>query len=65
MAAKDMMDAFQNPHPEVPFTSIGDDTVKALTDLAAIFKLKLKQALSPVTQALPDQISTLPMPAKR
>jgi hypothetical protein len=30
MAAKDMVDAFQNPHPEVPFTSVGDDTVKAL-----------------------------------
>jgi hypothetical protein len=23
MAAKDMMDAFQNPHPEVPFSSVG------------------------------------------
>jgi hypothetical protein len=27
MAAKDMMDAFKNPHPEVPFTSVGDDTI--------------------------------------
>jgi hypothetical protein len=41
MAAKDMMDALQNPHPEVPFTSIRDDTIAALTDLATIFKLKL------------------------
>jgi hypothetical protein len=41
MAAKDMMDALQNPHPEVPFTSVGDDTISALTDLAEIFKLKL------------------------
>jgi hypothetical protein len=41
MAAKDMTDALQNPHPEVPFTSIGDDTIAALTDLAAIFKHKL------------------------
>jgi predicted RNase H-like nuclease len=40
MAAKDMTDALQNPHPEVPFASVGDDTVKALADLAAIFKLK-------------------------
>jgi hypothetical protein len=41
MAAKDMMDALQNPHPEVPFARVGDDTISALADLAAIFKLKL------------------------
>jgi hypothetical protein len=41
MAAKDMTDALQNPHPEVPFARVGDDTISALADLAAIFKLKL------------------------
>jgi hypothetical protein len=41
ISAKDMKDALQNPHPEVPFASVGDDTILALTDLAAIFKLKL------------------------
>jgi hypothetical protein len=41
MAAKDMTDALQNPHPKFPFASVGDDTIAALTDLAAIFKLKL------------------------
>jgi hypothetical protein len=51
MAAKDMTDAFRNPHPDVPFASVGDDTITALADLAAIFKLKLQQALSPATQA--------------
>jgi hypothetical protein len=56
MAAKDMMDALQNPHPEAPFASVGDDTIKAPTDLAAIFKLKLQQAPSPVTQASPATI---------
>jgi hypothetical protein len=78
MAAKDMTDAFLNPHPEVPFSSVGDDTVKALADLAAIFKLKLQQAPSPVTQSspatiiqrpnfipFPSLISTSPMPDKR
>jgi hypothetical protein len=78
MAAKDMMDAFQNPHPEVPFVIVGDDTVKALADLAAIFKLKLQQAPSLATQALPvtfiqrpsiiplpTQISSSPMPDRR
>jgi hypothetical protein len=60
MAAKDMMDAFQNPHPEVPFAGVVDDTVKALADLAAIFKLKLQQAPSPVTQDSPATIIQLP-----
>jgi hypothetical protein len=78
MAAKDIMDAFQNPHPEVPFASVGDDTVQALTDLSAIFKLKLQQAPSPMTQDSPvkvvprsslipssTQILNSPMPNRR
>jgi hypothetical protein len=78
MAATDMMDALQNPNPEVPFVSIGDDTIAALTDLAAICKLKLRQAPSPTTQASPakvvphpslipssTQISNSPMPIRR
>jgi hypothetical protein len=43
MSAKDIMDALQNPHPEVPFASVGDDNISALAKLAAIFKLKLQQ----------------------
>jgi hypothetical protein len=43
MAANDMTDALQNPHPAVPFTQIGNDTIAALAELAAIFKLKLRQ----------------------
>jgi hypothetical protein len=66
MAAKDMTDAFQNPHPEVPFASVGVDTVKALADLAAIFKLKLQQAPSLATQAAPLTViqrpSIIPLP---
>jgi hypothetical protein len=57
MAAKDMTDASQNPHPEVSFASVGDDTISALTDLAANFKLKLRQAPSPATQASPARSS--------
>jgi hypothetical protein len=41
MAAKDIMDALQNPHPEVPFIHVGDATISALTDLAKNFTLKL------------------------
>jgi hypothetical protein len=78
MAAKDMTDALQNPHPEVPFTSAGDDTIAALTDLVAIFKLKIQQTPSPATQAAPvkivqrssldpssAQIRSSPMPIER
>jgi hypothetical protein len=40
MATKDMSSALINPHPEVPFSQIGDDTITALTTLAKIFKNK-------------------------
>jgi hypothetical protein len=56
VAAKDMRDALKNPHPEVPFASVGDDTIAALTDLAAIFELKLRQTLSPATQDAPAKV---------
>jgi hypothetical protein len=78
VAAKDMTDAFQNPHPDVPFASFRDDTVKTLANLAAIFKLKLQQDPSLATPAspativqhpslipLPTQISNSPMPDRR
>jgi hypothetical protein len=60
MAAKDMTDALQKPHPEVPFTSVGDDTIVALKDLTAIFKLKLGQAPYPATQASPAKVVPRP-----
>jgi hypothetical protein len=60
MAAKDMTDDLQNPHPEVPFSSVGYDTIAALPDLAAIFKLKLRQAPSPETQAAPAKVVPRP-----
>jgi hypothetical protein len=57
MAAKDMTDALQNNHPETPFARVGDDTISALADLAAIFKLKLQQTPSPA-----PQVSSRPLP---
>jgi hypothetical protein len=63
MAAKDMADALQNPNPEVPFASVGDDTIAALTDLAAIFKLKIQQTPPPATEAAPAKIVQRPHPA--
>jgi hypothetical protein len=60
MAAKDMTDALQNPHPEVPFASVGDDTILALAELAAIFKLKLHQTPSPTPRAGPPPVFQRP-----
>jgi hypothetical protein len=60
MAAKDMTDALQNPHLEVPLASVGDDTIAALTDLAAIFKLKLLHTPSPAPQASPPKVVPRP-----
>jgi hypothetical protein len=60
IAAKDMTDVLQNPHPEVLFASVGDDTIAALTDLAAIFKLKLRQDLSPAIKVSPANVVQRP-----
>jgi hypothetical protein len=57
MAAKDMTDALQNPHPDVPFARVGDDTISALAELAAIFKLKLRQTPSPTPPAAPPKVT--------
>jgi hypothetical protein len=78
MAANDMTDALQNPHPKVPFATVGDDTISDLTDLAVIFKLKLQQTPSPAPQPAPptvfphpslapssNQILNSPMPIAR
>jgi hypothetical protein len=42
MAANDMDDALKHPHPEVPFAQISYDTIKALAQLATIFKNKFQ-----------------------
>jgi hypothetical protein len=43
MAANDMSNALKHPHPEVPLSHVGDDTIAALTKLAEIFKTKFQQ----------------------
>jgi hypothetical protein len=54
MAAKDMTDALQNPHPEVPFAHFGDETISELAELATMFKLKLRLPRSNNAHALPN-----------
>jgi hypothetical protein len=60
MAAKDVRGALQNPHPEVPFARIGDDTISVLAELAAIFKLNLRQAPPPMLPASPPKVTQRP-----
>jgi hypothetical protein len=61
MAAQDMTDALKQPHPDVPFSTIGDDTISALATLADIFSRKFKKveapeiALAPVKAAANKQ----------
>jgi hypothetical protein len=56
MAANDMSNALQNPHPEVTFSHVGDDTISALTALAEIFKLKFQKVYIPKLPAPPDTV---------
>jgi hypothetical protein len=64
MAAKDMTDDLKNPHLEVPFARVGDDTISALAELAAIFKLKLRQTPPPTLPAAPPKVTQRPCLAK-
>jgi hypothetical protein len=57
MAVNDMSNALQNPHPEVPFTHVGDDTISALTALAEIFKLKFQKVHIPKLPAPPAKVT--------
>jgi hypothetical protein len=57
MVANDMSNALQNPHPEVTFTHVGDDTISALTALAEIFKLKFQKVHIPKLPALPAKVT--------
>jgi hypothetical protein len=60
MAASDMTDALQNPHPQVPFAQIGDDTFSALAEFSAIFKLKLQQAPAATLPTVPLKVMQCP-----
>jgi hypothetical protein len=46
MAANDMTDALNYTHPDVPFATVGDDTITALSQLATIFKNKFQKPLA-------------------
>jgi hypothetical protein len=64
MAANVMMDALQNPHMDVPFTQVGDDTISALTALEEIFKLKLQKVQTPACEVAPPKVAQRPFLAE-
>jgi hypothetical protein len=63
MAANDTTNSFKNPHPEVPFTKMGGDTIEALTKLAEIFKNKFQKVKPPVLSISPIKAAENKRPA--
>jgi predicted RNase H-like nuclease len=63
MAADDMSNALKNPHPEVPFAQVGDDTIAALTKLAEIFKNKFQKVQAPGLSNAPAKAAENKKPA--
>jgi hypothetical protein len=53
MAAQDITDALKHPHPDIPFVTIGDDTISALATLVEILTRKFKKSESPVIPPAP------------
>jgi hypothetical protein len=63
MAANDMATALKHPHPEVPFAQVGDHTITALTQLAAIFKNKFQKPKAPKLKHAPLKATENKQPA--
>jgi hypothetical protein len=64
MAANDMSNALKTPHPEVPLSHIGDDTITALTTLAEIFKNKFQKVHIPGLPTAPAKVAECTFPAE-
>jgi hypothetical protein len=64
MAANEMSNALQNPHPEVPFTHAGDDTISALTALADIFQTQISKSSQSHTPSSSCQGHSAHMPRR-
>jgi hypothetical protein len=64
MTANDMSNALENPHPEVPFSHIGDDTIAALMKLAEIFKNKFQKVQPQGLPNVPAKAAEHTIPAK-
>jgi hypothetical protein len=64
MAANDMSNALKNPHPEVPFSYIGDDTITALTTRAKKLKNKIQKVQIPRLPTAPAKVAERTFPAE-
>jgi hypothetical protein len=62
MASKDMTDALQNPHPEVPFASVRDDTVKGPHRLSSNFQTQITASSVPCNTSLACHNHSTPKP---
>jgi hypothetical protein len=65
MAVQDTSDALKHSHPDVPFATIGDDTISALATLADIFTRKFKKADAPEISPAPVKAATNKQPEAR
>jgi hypothetical protein len=63
MAANDMSNALKHPQPDVPFTTVGDDTLTALSQLAGIFKNQFKKPWGPELTQAPIKAATKKQPS--
>jgi hypothetical protein len=63
MAAQDTTDALKHPHPDVPFATIGDDTISALETLADIFTRNFKNVDAKNIQPAPQKSAAIEQPA--
>jgi hypothetical protein len=64
MATNDMSNALKNPHPEVPLSHIGDDTITALAMLAEIFKNKFQKVQTQGLPTAPAKVAERTFPAE-
>jgi hypothetical protein len=65
VAAQDMNDYLKHTHLDVPFFTIGDETISALETLADIFTRKFKKADAPEIPLAPVKAATNKQPEAR
>jgi hypothetical protein len=63
MEANNISNALKNPHPEVPFAQVGDDTIAALIKLAKIIKNKFQKVQVPELSNAPAKVAENKRPA--
>jgi hypothetical protein len=63
MAFQDMTDSLKHRHPDVPFATIGDDTISSLATLAEIFTKKFNKADVQNIQSAPQKSAAIKQPA--